>query len=84
MFLSEDVLSSNISNMNLINIFFFLCLFACACDNASRNGFYVSASLQSPRTEIATERYGSKTVRGCVVRAGTALKKYFKYKRHLS
>lgn len=82
MFLSEDVLSSNISNRNLINIF--LCLFACACDNASCNGFMCVQVYNLPHTEIATGKYGSKTVSECVVCAGTALKKYFKYKRHLS
>lgn len=39
MFLSEGVLSSNISNMNVMNLF--LCLFA--CDNASYNCFNVFA-----------------------------------------
>lgn len=82
MFLSEGVLSSNISNMNVMNLF--LCLFA--CDNASYNCFNVSAMFlmcvqvyNLSHAESPTGKGGSKN---CVV-SGTcwhSTEKYFKHK----
>lgn len=80
MFLSGGFLSSNMSNMNIINILFFsLCLFACACDNASYNCFYVCAMFFTcvqvyniPHADSTTGNDGSKIV-VWVACAGTAL-----------
>lgn len=76
MFLSEDVLSSNISNMNVMNIFSLLFFSAGLPVRATMLHAMVFICMQVydlPHVESTTGNYGSKTV-VCVACAGTALK----------